>query len=73
MQADFESLIQRGLSLVEMAKRNGLSKQAREFFKSEGKRGGLKSAKARMEKLTPEQRSAIAKKAAAARWGKKAD
>jgi hypothetical protein len=29
---------------------------------------GRRGAKARMEKLTPEQRSAIAKKAAADRW-----
>lgn len=34
-----------------------------------GRRGGLKGGKARAEKLTPEERSAIAKKAAAARWG----
>ena len=33
-----------------------------------GRLGGLKGGKARAEKLTPEQRSAIAKKAAAARW-----
>lgn len=36
-----------------------------------GRLGGLKSAKARMEKLTPEQRREIAKKAAKARWGQK--
>ena len=35
-----------------------------------GRLGGLKSAKARMEKLTPEQRTAIAKKAAQKRWQK---
>ena len=35
-----------------------------------GRLGGLKSAKARMEKLTPEQRSEIAQKAAKARWQK---
>lgn len=34
-----------------------------------GRRGGLKSGKARMEKMTPEQRSEVARKAAAARWG----
>jgi hypothetical protein len=34
-----------------------------------GRLGGLKSAKARMEKLTPEQRREIAQKAAKARWG----
>jgi hypothetical protein len=56
-----------------MAKRTGLSEEALKFFRAQGKRGGLKSASARMKKLTPEQRSAVAKKAAAARWGKKAD
>lgn len=35
-----------------------------------GRAGGLKGGKARAEKLTPEQRSAIAKKAADARWGR---
>jgi hypothetical protein len=34
-----------------------------------GRLGGLKGGKARAEKLTAEERSAIAKKAAAARWG----
>lgn len=33
-----------------------------------GKLGGLKGGKARASKLTPEQRSKIAKKAARARW-----
>lgn len=33
-----------------------------------GRKGGLKGGKARAEKLTAEQRSEIAKKAAAARW-----
>lgn len=36
-----------------------------------GRRGGLKGGKARAAKLTPEQRSEIARKAAASRWGKK--
>ena len=35
-----------------------------------GRLGGLKGGKARSKKLTPEQRSEIAKKAARARWGK---
>ena len=34
-----------------------------------GRKGGLKGGKARAEKLTPEQRSDIARKAAQARWG----
>ena len=33
-----------------------------------GRRGGLKGGKARAAKLSPEQRSEIAKKAAQARW-----
>jgi hypothetical protein len=33
-----------------------------------GRQGGLKGGKARAAKLSPEQRSAIAKKAAATRW-----
>ena len=38
--------------------------------KAEGQRkGGLKGAKARAEKLSPEERSEIAKRAAKARWG----
>lgn len=37
-----------------------------------GRRGGLKGGKARAAKLTQEQRTEIAKKAAAARWGPKA-
>lgn len=34
-----------------------------------GRKGGLKGGKARAEKLTPKERSVIAKKAAQARWG----
>ena len=36
-----------------------------------GRKGGLKGGKARAESLTAKQRSDIAKKAAAKRWGKK--
>jgi hypothetical protein len=35
-----------------------------------GRRGGLKGGKARAAKLTQEQRTAIAKKAAAKRWSR---
>jgi hypothetical protein len=34
-----------------------------------GHKGGLKGGKARAEKLSPERRSEIARKAAHARWG----
>jgi hypothetical protein len=36
-----------------------------------GRRGGLKGGKARAARLTPEQRTAIAKRAATARWSKR--
>jgi hypothetical protein len=35
-----------------------------------GRKGGLKGGKARAAKMTPEERSAAAKKAARARWGR---
>ena len=35
-----------------------------------GRKGGLKGGKARAQKLIPEERSAIARKAALARWRK---
>jgi hypothetical protein len=37
-----------------------------------GRNGGLKGGKARAAKLTPEERSEIAKKAARARWARRA-
>lgn len=36
-----------------------------------GRQGGLKGGKARAEKLTAEERSEIARRAAAARWSKR--
>jgi len=38
--------------------------------KAMGRLGGLKGGKARSEKLSPERRSEIARKAAVARWSK---
>lgn len=47
------------------------NKKPKEFdAKALGHKGGLKGGKARAEKLTPEQRKEIAKKAAQARWAK---
>ena len=40
-------------------------------YKALGHKGGLKGGKARAEKLTPEQRKEIARKAALARWKSK--
>lgn len=39
-------------------------------FKALGHLGGLKGGRARAERLSPERRVEIAKKAATARWGK---
>jgi hypothetical protein len=36
-----------------------------------GRKGGLKGGKARAERMTPEQRSEAARRAATARWGAK--
>jgi hypothetical protein len=36
-----------------------------------GRKGGLKGGRARADKMTPKQRSEAARKAAAARWGKR--
>ncbi len=49
-----------------MAKKPADSKYLAEI----GRKGGKKSGESRMEKMTPDQRQAVAKKAAAARWGK---
>jgi hypothetical protein len=49
-----------------MARKTAVSK----YLAGIGRKGGKASGKARMEKLTPEQRVAVAKKAAAARWAK---
>ena len=38
-----------------------------------GRKGGLKGGKARAAKMTPEERSIAAKKAAAARWSRPPD
>ena len=49
-----------------MARKTVVSK----YLAGIGRKGGKASGKARMEKLTPQQRVAIAKTAAAARWAK---
>jgi hypothetical protein len=49
-----------------MIRKTAVSKYLAEI----GRKGGKASGKARMEKLTPEQRAAVARTAAAARWAK---
>lgn len=45
------------------------SPQEVQRLRENGRRGGLKGGKARADKLSAEERSAIAKRAARARWG----
>ena len=45
-----------------------LSKQALDYFRKQGRKGGLLGGKIRASKLTKAERQAIARKAAAARW-----
>jgi hypothetical protein len=47
-----------------------LNEDAREFFRKQGARGGKLGAKARMEKLTPEQRTEYARIGGRNRWKK---
>jgi hypothetical protein len=48
-----------------------LSPEEREYFRRQGRKGGKLSAAARMEKLTAQQRSEIARIAVAAREAKR--
>jgi hypothetical protein len=59
-----------GVRLLIIVKKE-LPEDVKEFFRREGSKGGKKGGKSRMEQLTPEQRTALAKKAATARWGEK--
>ena len=43
--------------------------EIKKYLAEIGRRGGLKGGKARMDSMTPKQRTALAKKAAEARWG----
>jgi hypothetical protein len=49
-----------------------LSPEALEFFRKQGSKGGKIGSKVRNERLSPERRSEIAKKAVAAREAKRA-
>lgn len=57
---------------TEQVEKEGASKPRKDFdAKAMGRRGGIKGGKARAAKLTPEQRSEIARIAASVRWKKK--
>ena len=52
-------------------KRGHLPATALEFFRAQGRRGGLIGGKMRVEMMTADERRALARKAALARWGTK--
>jgi hypothetical protein len=54
-----------------MARKRKLPEEALNFFKAEGRKGGLEGGKIRADKLSPKRRREIAQKAAQARWGKR--
>ena len=56
---------------VRVVAMNGVSKVKNKHAVALGRKGGLKGGPARAKKLTPEQRSNIARKAANARWNKR--
>ena len=64
---------QRGKAIVDIA--SGLLGESAEEAKvpEKGRAGGLKGGKARAEKLTPEERSEVARKAARASWANHQD
>jgi hypothetical protein len=43
----------------------------KEYFTELGRKGGAKGGKARTDAMTPEERTALARLAASARWNKK--
>ena len=51
-------------------KRKRLPADIRDYFVRMGRIGGKKGVEARMEKVSPERRKEIARKAIAARWAK---
>jgi hypothetical protein len=58
----------RTISLAALLNKYGYTPEVREYFRKQGARGGRMGAKARMEKLTPEQRTEYARNAAKSRW-----
>ena len=65
-----QNVDERGLSLLRAAFEAGFEAGNTPDAVALGRLGGQKGGKARAAKLTPEQRSEIARKAASARWAK---
>lgn len=64
-----QNVDERGMTLLRAAFEAGYDAAAKVSAAALGRAGGLKGGKARAAALSPEQRSSIAKKAAAKRWG----
>lgn len=64
---------ERTVALMRAAFEVGAEAAAKTSAAELGRRGGKKGGRARAEKLTPEQRSEIARNAAAKRWGSRRD
>jgi hypothetical protein len=67
----------RAKSIVDLATSESEDKTSKDEISAAaaalGRKGGLKGGKARAKALTQKERTAIAKKGAAARWGNKKD
>jgi len=61
-------LNQLAAAIVDAATEGPAPSELRMHAQALGRQGGLKGGPARAERLTPEERSAIARKAARARW-----
>ena len=68
--ASIQGVDKRTRTLLRAAFEAGVEAATRGSAAELGRKGGLKGGKARAEKLSPERRAEIAKKAAAARWQK---
>lgn len=64
-----QNVDERGMTLLRAAFEAGWETARKNSAASLGRAGGIKGGKSRAEKLTAEQRSSIAKLAAAKRWG----
>lgn len=75
LQYELEEALVFYLDVIDTMDADGVPVESERSFGAAmlGQLGGKKGGRARAEKLTPERRKEIAKKAAEARWGRKGD